>query len=462
MLLIISIGLSAGIVAVSVLNARRLFGTLDQSIQQLTRLERGLAGVTDFAKFQEWLKQWPLGQADLATHLVKRLIRICRGRALNGWVIDPDIFCDSKAWLRDEPGYDRIQIMPGMFTGIGILFTFLGLTIGIFGLDPTDPERLTQGVRGLLGGMSMAFLTSIAGIGTALWWTWRTKHYSERYNGIARRITSVLQDKPFLMFPDEIPNKMLDKLSLQNQYLADMENTMTVAFRRALEDQGWIEIQQNIARMVARKDSSELFSQALETLSRNTDGLAESVKQTLGLQQKMLRALEQSGGVGGGGGSVNWDDPNQRAAIIRDTSHLAGNVARIHGAQQDMNKHLLETASTLKELMEHARIANADIILTHKNLTNQLQRLEKHWDGYREQVLAMQKSLRLAIETFQKRLQTTLKTAHGEIDELLGQSLTHFTAALDSFEATIEGFGILLKTGQVGGKKGKWLDKLSS
>lgn len=463
MLFLIAVVLSVCIVLLTVSQSRRLFGYLKGSLEQMTRLARGLNSVDNPSAFQAWLKEWPQEKGGLATRLVKRFQRICGRRGLDGWIIDIDSLCDGKSWLRNERGYERIQAMPGILTGIGILFTFMGLTLGIFGLDPTDAERLTQGVRGLLGGMSLAFLTSIAGIGSALWWTWKAKGMAESYDALADQIAQSIRDKLFFTTPEEIPNRMLEKMSLQNQYLGDMENTMMVAFRRALEDQGWVHIQESIARLLSKQQNQEPLIDRLDAVVDNTVGLASGMQQSLKFQEEVLKALE--GGIGGGsgaGGSVNWENPQDRAAFLRDTQALAGNVARIHGAQQHMNQHLTETAKTLKEMMETARLANADIIHTHRELTTQLERLEKHWDGYREQILEMHKSLRMAIETFQKRLQATLQSAHGEIDGLLGESIRHFTGALDNFEATIESFAILLKTGQAGGKKGKWLNKVKT
>jgi len=459
MLFVFSFLLSTAIVAVAVYQGRSLFGRMQKSLAHLVRLERGLAGIENVVAFQTWLIEWPLEDQNLATDFVKRLRRLCKGRPVHGWMIDPDHWCDGKHWFRSQIGHGQVQAMPGMLTGIGILFTFLGLTLGVLGLDPTDPERLTEGVRSLLGGMSLAFLTSIAGIGSALWWTWRSKIIGERFEVAGDRIAGVIRTKSFFTLPDEVPNRMLDKLSLQNQYLADMENTMMSAFRKALEDQGWPNLQEAIARVLGSRSSGQSVEKNLEGVRVAIEELTESSKLNLSLQQKILDSLQARGSDGGQ--VIDWGDPHARASFIRDAGALAGNVAKIHGSQEAVNDKLMQAATSLQELMESARVANADVIITHKKLTTHLERLEKHWDGYREQVLEMQKSLRIAIETFQKRIQTTLQSAHGEIDELLGKSLTHFTAALDAFESTVEGFSLLLKSEKQTGKR-KWLDKLSS
>ncbi len=54
--------------------------------------------------------------------------------------------------------------LAGIFTGLGILGTFVGLTFGLWGMDTGDTVALANGIRQLLGGANTAFLTSIFGI----------------------------------------------------------------------------------------------------------------------------------------------------------------------------------------------------------------------------------------------------------------------------------------------------------
>ena len=62
------------------------------------------------------------------------------------------------------------QAYGGIFTGLGILGTFLGLTLGLRGLDMTsgDVEVLKGGIVNLLTGVETAFVTSLVGIFCAL------------------------------------------------------------------------------------------------------------------------------------------------------------------------------------------------------------------------------------------------------------------------------------------------------
>ena len=56
------------------------------------------------------------------------------------------------------------QNFAGIFTGLGILGTFIGLTFGIYGIDMTTNAGLQMGIGGLLKGAGTAFVTSVIGI----------------------------------------------------------------------------------------------------------------------------------------------------------------------------------------------------------------------------------------------------------------------------------------------------------
>ncbi len=60
----------------------------------------------------------------------------------------------------------------GTFTGLGILGTFFGLTVGLSGLDMTssDIEVLKSGIAELLSGVQFAFITSLIGIILAIFY----------------------------------------------------------------------------------------------------------------------------------------------------------------------------------------------------------------------------------------------------------------------------------------------------
>jgi len=63
------------------------------------------------------------------------------------------------------------DLIPGFMTGLGLLGTFVGLTMGISGLDLEHTDLLLAGINGLVDGMNTAFYTSILGVTLSLFFS---------------------------------------------------------------------------------------------------------------------------------------------------------------------------------------------------------------------------------------------------------------------------------------------------
>lgn len=77
--------------------------------------------------------------------------------------------CDLEEYINedliDRTGFSFFNSgMPGALTGLGILGTFLGLSIGLGSFNGNDIYAVTDNVGTLLGGMKVAFHTSVYGI----------------------------------------------------------------------------------------------------------------------------------------------------------------------------------------------------------------------------------------------------------------------------------------------------------
>ena len=58
-----------------------------------------------------------------------------------------------------------VQAIPNILTSIGILGTFIGLSIAVYSFDAGSSDAIRDSIRTLLGGMSTAFFTSVVGMG---------------------------------------------------------------------------------------------------------------------------------------------------------------------------------------------------------------------------------------------------------------------------------------------------------
>lgn len=80
------------------------------------------------------------------------------------------ISCDVEEYIYDDAalaGYAHLQlaeVIPGFLTSLGILGTFIGLMRGVGNLDVTSADSTMGSISRMIGGMSFAYGTSIAGL----------------------------------------------------------------------------------------------------------------------------------------------------------------------------------------------------------------------------------------------------------------------------------------------------------
>ena len=96
--------------------------------------------------------------------------------------------CNVEDYINDDtvthgPGNANLaEMIPSLLTSLGILGTFLGLVTGLSGLtlSAADTTALLKAMEQLIGGMSTAFLTSIAGVVASLLFNLLNNHYTTK------------------------------------------------------------------------------------------------------------------------------------------------------------------------------------------------------------------------------------------------------------------------------------------
>ena len=82
--------------------------------------------------------------------------------------------CDTEDYINDDTvfidyAHMRVaEMIPGMLTSLGILGTFIGLMRGVSGLDVTSADATMTSISQMIGGMTFAYGTSIAGLTCSL------------------------------------------------------------------------------------------------------------------------------------------------------------------------------------------------------------------------------------------------------------------------------------------------------
>ena len=144
---------------------RQLRPTRDAFVRATKQLveKKGRVGKEIFPKEQSHLNDlW----ADFLRARSGTTVRV--GQDEISTVVPEDIFTEAAVL----EGYNRslAVTLAGVFTGLGILGTFIGLVLGMAGLNTSNPSQISSGASQLVDGMSVAFYTSITGIIFSLVW----------------------------------------------------------------------------------------------------------------------------------------------------------------------------------------------------------------------------------------------------------------------------------------------------
>ena len=86
----------------------------------------------------------------------------------------------------------------GMLVGLGLMGTFLGLTLGIAKFDSSNSENIQISIQKLLNGMYIAFLTSLFGMGSSILNTGFDKHWRNKLQLNIKEITDKLDSQYYI------------------------------------------------------------------------------------------------------------------------------------------------------------------------------------------------------------------------------------------------------------------------
>ena len=82
--------------------------------------------------------------------------------------VDANEFFNSKSLFLNNANLSLIHAGPNILTGLGVLGTFVGLTMGISDFNTESTESIKSSIQMLLSGMGSAFATSIWGMALSL------------------------------------------------------------------------------------------------------------------------------------------------------------------------------------------------------------------------------------------------------------------------------------------------------
>lgn len=334
------------------------------------------------------------------------------------------------------------QNLAGVFTGLGILGTFLGLTIGLLGFDMSSSATIQKGISNLLNGTSTAFLTSIVGILCALIFNY---YYN---NSLIRNFDASIDD--FANKLDElIPRKQAEELLYinseavkeQTTELQDFNTTLALTIGDALRNAMTTDVKPVLEELLTA--IRELSTGGMETIKNSiNDNTGSELRDFAGtlqeLQQGMRDILMQSQQMN--------EENNQKLRVAVDEmvkSLQNATSDSVTAQQKNMNKMNEQIKGLFTEMNDNLRQtvqglleagSNTGIQLDHsiKGAAETSDAIVKTWESVSKQ---QQEQLSHNIEQIRNILEETLRSIRDDRENYV-QTLKNITQELQNTMAS--------------------------
>lgn len=257
-------------------------------------------------------------------------------RLQESWKSSDGMDCDVEDYifeseLLESCNYNVCTQVAGILTALGILGTFLGLVLGLRSFDFSNADQMTSSVEALVGGLNVAFYTSIYGVTLSI-----------LYNIIFRRITAGLTQE-LNHFYDAF-NSALEPVS-QKAMVERMDS-------RQAENNA---LMQDIKALLDERLGERLGHQMAETLTPVFDRIIQSLdSMMLDFHKEQANSLEKivDAFVDRMGGALN----SHVKALGESVDELSQAQKTMSVELQRLIKQIVKTSKDTSQINEHAGI----------------------------------------------------------------------------------------------------------
>ena len=130
--------------------------------------------------------------------------------------------------------------VPNLLVGTGLLFTFLGLVAALYfasrGVAAAAVQEAQAALRELLSAATFKFVTSIAGLGSSMLFSWREKALLYRLQRRLAALCAALEARMVPLTAESIGIAQLAELRLQQQELQKLGRSLLVKVPETVEE----------------------------------------------------------------------------------------------------------------------------------------------------------------------------------------------------------------------------------
>lgn len=319
----------------------------------------------------------------------------------------------------------------GMLVGLGLLGTFLGLTLGILGFKSDSSEAIQSSIQSLLGGMGTAFLTSLIGMGCSCFYIWKEKQLMYSFRNVMDRICTALDKKYFLSdsefyaaylsFKDEQGNTVYISNAVRDMYVENHKQTgymgtLVDDLSDALDEKLSNSINENVIPMI--QEFVKTLNEKLDLLKTSMQSPAEDMTRMVveELKTSMQSMMEKFGTDLSGTATSNLtmltDNLAKASESLTDLPMQMKNMSDLlGGAFGGIHTTIADLESAVQKIVEQSASSNSTLI---EKASSQYSRMEESHQKISSQTDVLIANFNNMVET----LNTTVKEVQSSMVQI--------------------------------------------
>jgi methyl-accepting chemotaxis protein len=321
---------------------------------------------------------------------------------------------------------ERLNQVAGVMTGLGILGTFIGLSLGLQSFNTGTTAEITNSIEPLMEGIKVAFHTSIYGMVFSLVFNYV---YKKRLDDAENAVRDFLSAYRKYVMPDTATdgfNRLMELQRQQTEAIVGISDTLVNQLAKGLQE--LLEPQfdrfdhtiESFANMATRNQMNELarvVNAFLEEMNRSLgesfSKLSESVNETLAYQEANERQMQEFYEKSIGAAAKMNNVAAQTQTVANSLKVYAENVSLLE-------RDIRDTLDSMQKLIETLPV---EVNETFGIINDNLQVVETH---FRDTIVDINNTV--------VRIPEAVDYSYRGIEQALGL----VSAALDELKKTLQ------------------------
>ena len=249
-----------------------------------------------------------------------------------------------------------LEMIPDIFTSLGILGTFIGLVWGLKNFEPSSYETMTNSVSSLVAGIKVAFLTSIYGIAFAIIYTSGMKSV---FSDMNEKLQAFLEKFHIYVLPtaeNESRNLMVASQKLQVKAMKQMAEQLSAEMAQSFEK--------------AINPTFQKMNESLDVLTESVTSCQQDVMQEI--LRSFLREMN-------GSFKLQFKDFNDALAQLKKAQkeNTDYTTSLYHTMSDQLNSSYEKKSETMKDMVNELGNAQGRYISTASRIAQENQEIQK-------------------------------------------------------------------------------------